>query len=76
VLSRREIPAVQAAGYRLLGVSLIICGVALLVAVLHTLGGSQPGVWELLVLIFAGAMTTAFLWYGWYLIKQGARDKR
>jgi hypothetical protein len=57
-------------------VSLIICGVALLVAVLHRLGGSQPGVWELLVLIFAGAMTTAFLWYGWYLIKQGARDKR
>jgi hypothetical protein len=75
VRSRREIPAVQVAGYRLLGVSLIICGVALFAAVLHKLGGSQLGVTELLVLIFAGAMTAAFLWYGWYPIKQGA-DKR
>ena len=74
--SRREIPAVQVAGYRLLGVSLIICGIALFAAVLHKLGGSQLGVTELLVLIFAGAMTAAFLWYGWYLIKQGVRDKR
>jgi hypothetical protein len=56
-------------------VSLIICGIALFAAVLHKLGGSQLGVTELLVLIFAGAMTAAFLWYGWYLIKQGA-DKR
>ena len=74
--SRREIPAVQVVGYRLLGVSLIICGVALFAAVLHKLGGSQLGVTELLVLIFAGAMTTAFLRYGWYLIKQGFPDKR
>ena len=74
--SQREIPAVQVAGYRLLGVSLIICGVALFAAVLHKLRGSQLGVAELLALIFAGAMTTAFLWYGWYLIKQGVRDKR
>jgi drug/metabolite transporter (DMT)-like permease len=76
VCSRREIPAVQVAGYRLLGVSLIICGVALFAAVLHSLGGPQLGITELLVLILAGAMTTAFLWYGWYLIKQGARYKR
>ena len=73
--SRREIPAVQVAGYRLLGVSLIICGIALFAAVLHKLGGSQLGVTELLVLIFAGAMTAAFLWYGWYLIKQGANKR-
>jgi hypothetical protein len=57
-------------------VSLIICGVALFAAVLHSLGGPQLGITELLVLILAGAMTTAFLWYGWYLIKQGARYKR
>jgi FtsH-binding integral membrane protein len=56
VRSRREIPAVQVVGYRLLGVSLIICGVALFAAVLHKLGGSQLGVTELLVLIFAGAI--------------------
>jgi hypothetical protein len=57
-------------------VSLIVCGIAIFAAVLHTLRGSQLGVAEVLVLIFAGAMTTAFLWYGWYLIKQGVPDKR
>jgi hypothetical protein len=76
VHSRREIPVVQIVGYRLLGIGIVICGLTLFVAVLHRLRGSQLGIAELLVLIFAGAMTTAFLWYGWYLIKQGVRDKR
>ncbi len=62
---------VQIVGYRLLGIGIVISGLALFVAVLGKLRGSQLGVAELLVLIFAGAMTTAFLWYGWYLIKQG-----
>ena len=74
--SRREIPAVQVVGYWLLGVSLIVVGVALFVAVLYKLRGSQLGFAELLALIFGGAMTTAFLWYGCYLIKQGGPDKR
>ena len=76
VRSRREIPTVQVVGYRLLGIGVVISGLAIFVAVLHKLRGSQLGVAELLALIFAGAMTTAFLWYGWYLIKQGVRDKR
>lgn len=76
VRSRREIPAVQVVGYRLLGIGLVVSGLAIFVAVLHKLQGSQLGVADLLVLIFAGAMTTAFLWYGWYLIKQSVRDKR
>jgi hypothetical protein len=76
VRSRREIPVVQIVGYRLLGIGIVISGLALFVAVLRKLRGSQLGVAEVLVLIFAGAMTTAFLWYGWYLIKQGVRDKR
>jgi hypothetical protein len=74
--SRREIPTVQVVGCRLLGIGVIVSGLAIFVAVLHKLRGSQLGVAELLALIFAGAMTTAFLWYGWYLIKQGVRDKR
>jgi len=76
VHSRREIPVVQIVEYRLLGIGIVICGLTLFGAVLHKLRGSQLGIAELLVLVFAGAMTTAFLWYGWYLIKQGVRDKR
>jgi hypothetical protein len=57
-------------------VTLVFCGVALFAAVLHTLSGSHLDVAEVLVLIFAGAMSTAFIWYGWYLIKQGAQNKR
>ncbi len=74
--SQRPIPAVQIVGYRLLGVTLVICGVALFAAVLHALSGSHLGTAEALVLFFTGAMSAAFFWYGWYLIKQGAQKKR
>jgi hypothetical protein len=76
VRPQRPIPGVQIVGYRLLGVTLVFCGVALFAAVLHTLSGSHLDVAEVLVLIFAGAMSGAFIWYGWYLIKQGAQNKR
>jgi Ni,Fe-hydrogenase I cytochrome b subunit len=76
VRSQRPIPVVQIVGYRLLGVALIFCGVALFAAVLHTLSGSYRDVAEVLALMFGGAMSTAFFWYGWYLIKRGAQDKR
>jgi hypothetical protein len=52
-----------------------LCGVGLFVAVLHKLRGQQLGLTELLVLLFAGAMSTAFLWYGSYLFKQSVQDK-
>lgn len=68
--SRREIPVVQLVGYRVLGIGIVISGLALFVAVLRKFRGSPLGVAELLALVFAGAMTAVFLWYGWYLIKR------
>jgi hypothetical protein len=73
--SQRPTPAVQIVGYRLLGLSVVISGLAIFAAVLHKLRGSPLGVAELLALILAGAMTAAFLWYEWWLIRQGVRDK-
>ena len=74
--SQRQTPAVQIVGYWLLGLSVVISGLAIFAAVLHKLRGSQLGVAEVLALILATAMTAAFVSYGWWLIKQGVRDKR
>jgi len=73
---RQRPPAVQTAGYRLLGVSLAICGLALFVEVLHKLSGSYLGIGEMLAIILAGAMSAAFIWYGWFLTKQGDHNRK
>jgi len=65
----RPLPTVQIVGYRLLGLSVVVSGLALFAAVLYKLRGSPLGVDEAPALVLAGAMSTAFLWYGSYLFK-------